>query len=77
MMRLWNLLTLRPKMRCFALLDSNGHCRALRECREVPLHAGWVEVLEIRPHWLGQTLPYGMLVQPGNLEPARRPLLAA
>lgn len=57
MLRLWNLLTPRPTMRCYALLDSLGVCRALRETSQPPLQLGWVEVRSVRPHWLGRSLP--------------------
>lgn len=57
MLRLWNLLIPRPKMHRYALLDSLGVCRALREASQPPAQFGWVEVRSIRPHWLGRALP--------------------
>ena len=57
MMNLWSLLSPRPRMRCFALLDAKGICRALREAREMPAERGWVQVYELNDHWLGQPLP--------------------
>lgn len=62
MLRLWNLLTPRPKMRHFALLDSLGVCRALREASQQPTQLGWVEVTSTRPHWLGRTLPVDEII---------------
>ena len=57
MMSLWSLFSPRARMRCYALLDAKGNCRALRECRQQPAEAGWVEVHELREQWLGQPLP--------------------
>lgn len=50
------LASCRP-MRAFALLDNQGHCRALRQSTQVPAGAGWVEVQQICPSWLDQPLP--------------------
>jgi hypothetical protein len=63
-------------MRRFALLDATGTCRALREARERPGEPGWVEVRELRSHWLGQALPLEALIAPrrGGMRP--RPALA-
>lgn len=57
MLSLWSLLTPRPQRRCFALLDAQGQCRALREAHTPPSEAGWVEVRELRASWLGRPLP--------------------
>ena len=57
MMSLWSLFNPRARMRCYALLDAKGTCRALRESRQQPAEAGWVEVQEMRIQWLGQPLP--------------------
>lgn len=63
MMSLWSLFSPRARMRCYALLDAKGTCRALRESRQQPAEAGWVEVHEIRTQWLGQPLPNAARVQ--------------
>lgn len=47
----------RPPMRCYALLDAQGTCRALRQSRQAPSGDGWVEIRECRPTWLQQPLP--------------------
>ncbi|WP_043308592.1 hypothetical protein [Pseudomonas sp. ML96] len=70
MMSLWSLLTPRARMRRFALLDAKGNCRALREASEMPGDDGWVEVHELRNHWLGQRLPAEARVIPQH--PAKR-----
>lgn len=77
MMSLWSLLTPRARMRRFALLDASGICRALREAREIPGEAGWVEVRELRNQWLGQALPLEAMVTPRHLGRRPRPALAA
>ena len=77
MMSLWTLLTPRARMRRFALLDAMGTCRALREARELPGEAGWVEVRELRSQWLGQTLPLEAMVAPRHIGRRPRPALAA
>jgi hypothetical protein len=51
------LLAPRPLKRCFALLDAQGICRALRHSAQAPQGLGWIEVESIGPHWLGQQLP--------------------
>ncbi|WP_395505358.1 hypothetical protein [Ectopseudomonas hydrolytica] len=62
-MLLRRLFSRRP-MRHFALLDAQGHCRALRQMREHPNQAGWVEVSEAHISWLGAPLPAGVRVVP-------------
>ena len=57
MMSLWSLFSPRARMRCYALLDAKGNCRALRETRQRPAEAGWIEVHEMCTQWLGQPLP--------------------
>ena len=54
----------RRPLRHFALLDAKGHCRALRRAAEPPAEAGWVEVGESRPSWLGAPLPAGARLAP-------------
>lgn len=54
----------RRPLRHFALLDAKGHCRALRQATEQPAEAGWVEVGESRPCWLGAPLPVSARVAP-------------
>lgn len=77
MMSLWSLLTPRARMRRYALLDTMGTCRALREARELPGEAGWVEVRELRSQWLGQTLPLDAMVAQRDIGRRPRPALAA
>lgn len=64
MISLWSLFAPRRAMRCYALLDTTGVCRALHEARDAPSQPGWIEVAEIRPHWLGQALPGSAIMQP-------------
>jgi hypothetical protein len=64
-------------MRRFALLDATGTCRALREARQQPAEAGWVEVRELRNQWLGQMLPLEAMVAPRHIGMRPRPALAA
>lgn len=54
----------RRPLRHFALLDAKGRCRALRQAAEPPAEAGWVEVGESRPSWLGAPLPAAARVAP-------------
>lgn len=77
MMRLWNLLSQRGKMRRYALLDSAGLCRAFRECRAAPSQPGGVQVREFCASWLGQPLPSDALVLPVRQPNPSRPRLAA
>ncbi len=67
----------RPTLRCFALLDTQGHCRALRRSTQVPPAPGWVEVLEPRLCWLGQPLPSGARAPAVAVQPGARQALAA
>lgn len=57
MMNLWSLLNLSPRMRCYALLDNRGICRALRQASCAPEQNGWVEVSAMHLGWIGQQLP--------------------
>ncbi|CAI8762818.1 hypothetical protein SOP85_12255 [Pseudomonas sp. YuFO20] len=52
-----SLFAPRPRHRSFALLDSNGHCQAFKQCSLQPMGDGWVEIEEIRLNWLQQPLP--------------------
>lgn len=76
-MSLWSLFTPRARMRRYALLDAQGHCRALRESRQQPAEAGWVEVHELRATWLGQPLPAAARVLPQARTAQARQALAA
>ncbi|RMH85454.1 hypothetical protein EA796_08055 [Pseudomonas sp. AOB-7] len=58
------LFSPRRPLRHFAWLDAQGHCRALRQAQAHPQQAGWVEVSESRPCWLGAPLPAGVRVTP-------------
>lgn len=77
MMNLLSLLKPRARRRRFALIDTRGICRALRETRTAPGEAGWVEVTELQPHWLGQMLPIeARLVRPHAGRATNRALAA-
>lgn len=77
MMSLWSLLNPRDKMRSYALLDSDGRCRALRESTVRPAEPGWVEIREARSCWLGQSLPVAEIVLPRQQLRRPRALQAA
>lgn len=47
----------RQDMRCFALLDTHGICRGLRQSQVRPAGSCWVEVSECRLAWLQRSLP--------------------
>lgn len=64
MRSLWTLLFPRPAPRQFARLDANGHCQAFKQCLQPPTGAGWVEINEIRLHWMNRSLPASARVQP-------------
>jgi hypothetical protein len=57
MISLRNLLTPRMPMRSFALLDSQGICRALHQSAQSPQGFGWIEVEHTCPAWLNRPLP--------------------
>ncbi|UUY08443.1 hypothetical protein LRS11_22100 [Pseudomonas sp. J452] len=77
MMSLWSLLSPRRKMHCYALLDSDGRCRALRESTVMPSAPGWVQIKEVRICWLGQELPVGEIVLPRQQFSRPRAMVAA
>lgn len=77
MMNLWSLFSPRNKMRCYALLDSDGRCRALRESTVMPAELGWVEIKEARTCWLGQPLPVKEILLPRQQFRRPRALQAA
>ncbi|QKE64225.1 hypothetical protein HNE05_12980 [Aquipseudomonas campi] len=77
MMSLWSLLSPRGKMRCYALLDSDGRCRALRESTVVPAEPGWVQIKEARICWLGQPLPVAEIILPRQQFSRPRVMVAA
>jgi hypothetical protein len=57
-MRLFkHLLNLFKPLRCFALVDQQGICRALRQATEAPQGSGWVEIDEYRLSLLSRPLP--------------------
>jgi hypothetical protein len=66
----------RPLRAC-ALLDQHGLCRALRQSAQAPLGAGWVEVEQINPSWLQQTLPSSARVAQVTAHPQVGKALAA
>jgi hypothetical protein len=57
MLSLRTLLAPRPAKRCYALLDAQGICRALRHSAQAPQGSGWIEVNAMGLHWLHQRLP--------------------
>lgn len=61
---LWNLLFRRQPPRQFARLDAHGVCLAFKQCEQPPAAAGWVEISEIRLHWINRPLPASARVQP-------------
>lgn len=62
-----SLFAPRPLHRSFALLDRNGHCQAFKQCSLQPMGDGWVEIEEIRLHWLNQPLPASARVVPRQM----------
>lgn len=58
------LFASRRPLRHFALLDNQGHCRALRQCQDCPSNGNWVEVHESRLAWLGAALPVSARLTP-------------
>ncbi|MVW74877.1 hypothetical protein [Pseudomonas xionganensis] len=66
------LLAPRPVKRCFALLDAQGICRALRHSAQAPQGLGWVEVETMGLHWLDQRLPAHVRIS-AQQSPAFRP----
>ncbi len=77
MLSLRALLAPRPAIRCFALLDAQGICRALRHSTQAPLGLGWVEVESIGLHWLDQRLPASVKIMPQHSRAFRRQALSA
>lgn len=77
MMSLWNLLIPAARMRCYALLDNRGICRALRQSRSVPGQSGWVEVESMQLQWIGQPLPLQAILSPQTSLRRPSPALAA
>lgn len=77
MMSLWNLLNPATRMRCYALLDNRGICRALRQSRSVPEQNGWVEVESMQLQWIGQPVPLYAIVRPQVSVRRPSPALAA
>lgn len=60
---LQRLFTAHRPLRHFALLDAQGRCRALRQCRERPASGHWVQIHEPHLPWLGQPLPASARVE--------------
>ncbi|MBC9251907.1 hypothetical protein A9179_16675 [Pseudomonas alcaligenes] len=77
MIRLFKLFAPTPRMRCYALLDSFGICRALRQCSNLPSQAGWVEVESLQLAWIGQPLPLAVILHAPRPAIHPRSLLAA
>jgi hypothetical protein len=67
---------LRPaRLRSFALLDGNGLCLALRQCRQPPEDGRWIEVTGCRPHWVHRHLPAEAWLRPQTATgQSKRPL---
>ena len=61
---LLTLLFRRQPPRQFARLDAHGVCLAFKQCQQQPAGAGWVEISEIRLHWINRPLPASARVQP-------------
>ncbi|PWB35360.1 hypothetical protein DCO48_02765 [Pseudomonas sp. SDI] len=64
MTSIWNLLFKRQPQRQFVRLDAQGLCQAFKRCEQAPSGSGWVEVGEIRLHWLNRALPANARVSP-------------
>ncbi|MDD0975152.1 hypothetical protein [Pseudomonas fontis] len=77
MTSLWKLLFKRPAERHFARLDSHGLCQAFKRCQQQPAGSGWVEISEIRLHWLNRPLPASARVCPPVRQHKVQPALAA
>ncbi|HSC85422.1 MAG TPA: hypothetical protein VLC30_17555 [Pseudomonas sp.] len=77
MMSLLSLLIPAAPMRCYALLDNRGICRALRQSRSAPEQSGWMEVDSLHLGWIGQPLPLHALVHPQPSARRPDPALAA
>lgn len=77
MNHLWSLLIPATRMRCYALLDSRGICRALRQSRSIPKQNGWVEVESVQLNWIGQPLPLQAILPPAPRTTRRTSALAA
>ena len=77
MISLRSLFAPRLPMRSFALLDTQGICRALRQSTQTPQGFGWVEVQHSCASWLNKTLPSS--AKTAQVTPCllARPLLAA
>ncbi|KAF0861726.1 hypothetical protein [Pseudomonas sp. LD120] len=71
-----SLFTARQPFRSFALLDSQGHCRAFKHCQTPPVGDGWVEIEEIRLNWLHKPLPISARIAPRCALPSVQPILA-
>lgn len=52
-----SLFSLRSTYRHYALLDNAGICLAFWHSATPPAGTGWVEINEVRLHWLQQPLP--------------------
>lgn len=63
--------------RHFALLDNQGLCRALRQCRECPTDGNWIEVNESCPAWLGRPLAPSARLAPEPAQAGQAQPLAA
>lgn len=74
---LWSLFTRKPALRQFALLDVQGRCQAFKECCQLPVGDGWVEIDEIRLSWMHHPLPASARVSPCAAQPSRHQPLAA
>ena len=61
---LWSLFAPHRNFRSFARLDNNDCCQAFKHCHVPPMGDGWVEINEIRPHWLHQPLPASARLTP-------------
>lgn len=77
MNRLWSLLLKRQPKRCFAQLDGAGLCQAFKHCTDAPIGSHWVEINEVRLHWLNRPLPTSAKVAPRATPPRNQRSLAA
>ncbi|MGX1125132.1 hypothetical protein [Pseudomonas sp. HLS-6 TE3448] len=74
---LWSLLFKRQPERYFARLDGAGLCQAFKHCTDAPIDGHWVEINEIRLHWLNRPLPTSAKVMAHSMSSRPQRTLAA
>ncbi|MFN3579553.1 MAG: hypothetical protein ACK4VV_03665 [Pseudomonas sp.] len=56
----------KPCRRHFARLDQQGRCTSLWTLQERPEQGRWIEVTELNPTWIGQSVPLEAQCPPAN-----------